>query len=202
MSRGERRYLPGTSSAIYCIDSDFPVISLAGVLRPRLFVSSKVLSSCTPEELSVVLAHETAHRRSRDNLKRLLMRLSPDFLALTSTAGSMERTWSASSDLAADETATGGDLDARTDLAAALVKVARLAAGRRFPLDVLASAFLQGESIDRRVRTLVSEPAAVPAGRGGWLWAVVGILVLSPALEPRVLEYVHRATESVVHLLQ
>jgi Zn-dependent protease with chaperone function len=202
VSRGERRHLPGTSSTVYCIDSDFPVISLAGVLRPRLFVSSQVLTSCTPKEFAAVLAHETSHRKSRDNLKRLLMRLCPDFLALTPTAKSIERTWSESSDMAADESAAGTDPGVRTDLATAIVKVARLAAGRRFLPEVLASAFHRGEGIGRRVRSLVGEPAATPSPHYGWVWTVVGILVLSSALEPKVLEHVHRVTEAVVHILQ
>jgi Zn-dependent protease with chaperone function len=91
MSRAERRYLAGTSTDVYCIDSDFPVVSLAGVIRPRLFVSSRVMASCTQEELAGILAHEAAHHRSGDNLKRLLMRFCPDFLAWTSTSRRRER---------------------------------------------------------------------------------------------------------------
>jgi Zn-dependent protease with chaperone function len=200
VSRGERRSIPG--SPAYRINSDFPVVCLAGVLRPRLFISSKVLSSCTPEEIAAVLAHETAHRRRGDNLKRLLMRFCPDFLAWTRTAQSMERTWSATSDLAADESATGNDVDARADLAAALVKVARLAAGRRFLPDILASAFQRGECIDRRVRRLLDEPVGAPARRYISAWTVLGTVVLSLACEPKVLEHVHRATETIFHLLQ
>jgi Zn-dependent protease with chaperone function len=202
MSRAERRYLAGTSTDVYCIDSDFPVVSLAGVKRPRLFVSSRVMASCTQEELAGILAHEAAHHRSGDNLKRMLMRFCPDFLAWTSTAKLMERTWSVSSDLAADESAAGTDADARTNLASAIVKVARLAIGRSFPPEILASAFYRGESIDRRVRSLVAEPSGASERRYGWAWIAAGICVLSLALEPKVLDQVHRVTETVVHLLQ
>jgi hypothetical protein len=146
-----------------------------------------------------------SHRRSWDNLKRLLMRLCPDFLALTPMAKTIERTWSELSDMAADESAAGVDPEARTNLAAALVKVARLAADRPLPQRILASAFHRGGSIDRRVRSLMSESEASPVSQQRsylWAWILVAVLLSAPALEPHVLEQVHRVTEAVVHILQ
>jgi len=48
-----------------------PLMALAGIASPRVFVSTRLVDALTPEELAVTLAHETSHARSRDNLKRL-----------------------------------------------------------------------------------------------------------------------------------
>jgi hypothetical protein len=197
--------ISGISTPVYRIDSDFPVIALAGVLRPRLFVSRRVWDSCTPSEFSAILAHEAAHLTGRDNLKRLLMRASPDFLCLTRMGRSIEQTWSEVSDMSADDVAAGPDRAARTELAAALVKVSRLAVGRSFPLALLASAFHRGGNIERRVRLLVSESARVtpPRRRGaGGAWVAAGVILVSLASSPAVLMRVHQVTETVVRLLQ
>lgn len=206
-SGAERLQLPETPAPTYCIDSDFPVISLAGVVRPRLFLSRQVVRSCTATEIQAALAHEAAHRASRDNLKGLLMRSCPDFLSWTSVAKSIESTWNEISEAVADESAAGSDPGARAELAAVLVKIARLAVGRCFPYEVPVSAFLRVGSIDARVRRLMGEPGGIPAPRhegilragaaGGILLLLVGL-----ASQPKVLLEVHRITEIVVQLLQ
>lgn len=204
-SRGERLQLPADSTLAYSIDSDFPIVTLAGVLRPRLFLSRQVLSSCTTMELTAVLSHERAHRENLDNLKRLLIRSCPDFLSITSLAKSFEHEWCEASELAADETAAGPSIGIRAELAAALVKIARLAVGRSFPYNVPAGAFHDGGSIDQRIRRLLNSSATSFGKRGRARWAGIGLaifLLFSLALELNVLIEVHRLTEAVVAVLQ
>ncbi len=203
-SSGERIDLGKSFTTAYSIDSDFPVVSLAGVLRPHLFMSRKVLSSCTPGEISVVLAHETAHRSNLDNFKRLLMRFCPDFLSFSSVAGSIERKWCEATEIAADDAATGSDMGARAELAAAIIKIARLAAGRSFPYTAGNAAILRGGNITKRVCRLMNLPNAASRRYRFGAWLGLGtLLCLSFSLAaPEILQNMHRVTEVVVELLQ
>lgn len=177
------------------IDSSFPVVALVGLLRPRLFVAAQVLESCTPQELQAVVAHELAHARTRDNLRRLLLVAVPDPLAWLPAGRRMVRDWGVAAELAADEGAVGDDPGKRLHLAAALVKVARLA-GSSGPVPLPASALYRGEEIAGRVRRLVASPTSAAAARRTW-WphAVIAALL---AGTPFALGLIHDAIEAVV----
>lgn len=178
------------------IESAFPVVALVGVLRPRLFVAAKVLQACTREELRTVIAHELAHARSRDNLRRLLLVAVPDPLSWLPIGGRMDRDWGAAAEGAADEAAVGSDLRDRVHLAEALVKVARLAEASR-PVPLPASALYRGEAVADRVRRLVDPPDGAGAGSPHAWWlhaALAGLLAASP-LNLRLL---HDALEALI----
>src|SRR5206468_11663090 len=80
------RYLPSspTRRSSDLIDVDAPLMALAGIWRPRLIVARGLVDALTPEELAASVAHEAGHQRSRDNLKRLVMRAVPDFQVVRS----------------------------------------------------------------------------------------------------------------------
>lgn len=177
----------------YAIEDAFPTVAVAGIFRPRLFVSERVLREFPAPEIAAMVAHECAHVAARDNVKRLLMRASPDLFA---HAG-VERAWAAAAEEAADATAATMGASVRLDLARALVRVARLAAPSA---PQLASAFYAGGSIDHRVRRLVDPPPAATSRR--WPAAVLpivffaavwAIVTAAPAL--------HALMESAVRLL-
>ena len=75
----------------------------------RLVVSQSVMDTLSREEKEAALRHETAHRDSRDNLKKLLFLLSPDILPFASGLKSLERGWSKFTEWAADDKAVSGD---------------------------------------------------------------------------------------------
>lgn len=179
------------------IDSSFPVVALVGLLRPRLFVAAQVLESCTRQELQAVIAHELAHARTRDNLRRLLLVAVPDPLAWFPAGRRMIRDWGVAAELAADEGAVGDDPQKRLHLAAALVKVARLA-GNPGPVPLPASALYRGEEIAGRVRRLVAPPASAAAAKRTW-WPHAAIAALL-AGAPLALGLVHDALEAVIAL--
>ncbi|MFV0476717.1 MAG: M56 family metallopeptidase [Parahaliea sp.] len=56
------------------VDSDIAVAWCAGLLRPRVYISSSLLAQVNDEELAAILAHEYAHLSRRDNLRQLLAR--------------------------------------------------------------------------------------------------------------------------------
>lgn len=99
---------------------DAPPLALVGVRKPRVLVSESTLSLLSRDELHVALAHESAHLRSRDNLKKLVFRFCP-FPGMAK----LESAWSETAELAADDAAVSNLGDA-VALASALVKLARL----------------------------------------------------------------------------
>ena len=141
-----------------------PGVSLAGLFRTTILVGSVVREALTSEELAVAIAHETAHLRAQDNLKRLAMVAAPDFFRLTPTAGRLEQQWRDAVECAADSNAVAGDEARAITLASALVKVARLSETRTRGLtSPVWSTFYEGALLEFRVRRLV---AGVQQGSG------------------------------------
>jgi beta-lactamase regulating signal transducer with metallopeptidase domain len=137
-----------------------PIVAVVGTWRPRILVSRRVVEQCDAAELCAVIAHETAHVRTRDNVKLLLLVACPDVLAGLPVGRELLRRWRAAAEVEADDHATGDDPRRRVALAAALVRVARLAAAAghsppAFGLSVAA------DDVEDRVRRLLA-PVLVP----------------------------------------
>lgn len=196
----------GAPAITYRVRDAFPVVSLVGTWRPRIFVANQVLESLSPGEVEAAVAHEAAHLRSGDNLKRLIVRSCPDLLAFLPAGRRLEREWAQAAETAADLQAAGGDAAKALELGAALLKVARLVSVAPTPAWSVSSLH-DGAEVDARVRRLVGAPQplekATPAlVRAGWL-ALSTLLVLLPAAisGTNVLGAVHQLTESVVRIL-
>jgi Zn-dependent protease with chaperone function len=199
--------LPGLALPAYRIAHPFPVVAVVGMVRPRLFVAERVLAGLTGEELAAVLAHEEGHLAARDNLKGFLLRCCPDPLALLPLGNRLYRAWAEAAEAAADEHAARAGSPRTLALAAALIKVARMApAGRGASLP--ASAFHDGSGIARRVKRLLdrtdkkegaSPPPRLPHALGAWAFAPVLALT---ATSPLVLHAVHALTEAALRLLR
>jgi Zn-dependent protease with chaperone function len=86
-------------------DDPVPRAFCAGVLRPRVYVSSGALHSLTPEELDAVLAHEAHHARLCDPLRVLIARTLSDALFFLPAVRRLGERYSALAELAADEAA-------------------------------------------------------------------------------------------------
>ena len=204
--------LPGVSVRAFQIPHAFPIVAVVGIVRPRLFVAEQVLLTLTPEELSATVAHEYGHLQARDNLKRGLLRACRDAL-LIPVGDSVEKSWSAAAESAADEYAAETSADVALNLASALVKIARMVpvgVRARMPL----AAFIVGEEsrgIKARVRHLLdiassggeTHKARLEIATGLPLATVIGALVVSAifASHSQVLLTVHLFVERVVSLL-
>jgi Zn-dependent protease with chaperone function len=153
---GSRRYLrqfqvlvaseghvDGGYSPLLVIEEASPLVMLAGVLRPRVVISRGVMRSLPQDQLDVAVGHERAHGISHDNGKRLLILLAPDVVPFWRGFSSLERTWARFAEWAADDQATNGDPGRSLSLAAALVGLARLGAGR--PLPALIASLIPAE---------------------------------------------------------
>lgn len=159
----------------HLIDVPYPVVAIIGILRPMLVVSRTVAGGCSVNEVQLIAAHERAHLRAHDNLKRLLIDGCPDVLRWTATGRDIAAAWSAAAEDAADDTATGGDRRARIALASVLLRVARMAIGES-PAPQFASALVGLTGVERRVRRLAEArplPRASRVGLGLALGAVI-----------------------------
>ncbi len=197
----------------YRLRHTFPVIAVVGTFRPRLFIADHLFDSLNTEELSAAIAHECGHLAARDNLKRALLRACRDALTIVPCGRLLDREWAAASEAAADEFAARKGSEVALDLAAALVKIARLVPIGMRP-SMPASALLIGEDaggITARVQSLMrlattteseeTSSLAIPAS----LWLSVGVLVTAAVLvatNPHLLVMVHDLIEVAVSTLQ
>ena len=196
--RAEPIALDGISIPAFAVDARFPIVAVAGVVRPRLIIARSVLASCSPEELRAVLAHEQGHIDRRDNLRRLLIASAPDVISWLPASRRMFAAWREATEEAADDAASRAGAEGRLRLASALIKVAKLAPGPA-PTVIPASALYCGERLEGRIRRLLEpfggqhEPAATWRSR---LTLCVGI-----GGSVLVLEGIHAVIETAIHTL-
>src|ERR1017187_6036863 len=155
-----KTYLRGETAPVWLMEDPAPLVMLAGVLRSRLVISSKVVSALSADQLAAVLRHERAHSRSHDNFKRLLVLLAPGILPFFRGFSRLERDWATVTEWAADDFAAGNSHRSLI-LAAALVRVARLGAVSPPPL-LVTSLMPNGIDLSARVDRLLHY---VPATR-------------------------------------
>jgi Zn-dependent protease with chaperone function len=118
---------------VVCLDSPAASAFCAGLLRPRVFVTSGMVAALAAEELDAVLVHEVEHARRRDPLRRLVGRAAADVLFWLPLVGWWTRHRLEDAELAADRAAI--DRVGRSPLARALRATASPAApmvGARF----------------------------------------------------------------------
>jgi hypothetical protein len=193
----------GLKVPAFVVDVPYPLVAATGSIRPRLFVSECVLRVCGEAELDAIFAHEAGHVAAWDNLRRLLLRACPDTLRGNGTERALERAWSAAAEAAADAFALDHGVDA-VDLAASLIAVAR--AGRPPALAAIASAFVEEDDVERRVRRALGQP--LPGQAPVWarlLRPAAAILVLGVmalAVIPGSLARIHRVVELGVGFLR
>ena len=201
--RATGRDLAGLKLAATRVELGTAVAALAGILRPRLLLSRALVEALAPGELEAVVEHERAHACAHENLKRLLLRASPDPLALLPAGRRLRAAYEAAAEAAADRAACARVPPLR--LARALLKVAALAPGGP-ALEIEAAALHREAGLAGRVRELLRAGGAAaaapeaPASRGAW--AMAGAILLGTgALAAALLPPVHAVIEGLVHLL-
>jgi hypothetical protein len=144
------------SSALATDVAGMSAVTLAGLFRTRILIGPRVREALSSAELEVAVAHEVAHRRAWDNLKRCAIFCSPDLFGFSATARQMEQQWRAETECLADAAATCGDETRAINLASALVKVARLTADPpATPAPPVWSTFCERALIATRVQRLI-----------------------------------------------
>jgi beta-lactamase regulating signal transducer with metallopeptidase domain len=196
--------VPDVELPTWQVDTRFPLVAVAGLGRSRLLVARRVLTEMPRDELELVLRHELAHAQHHDNIARLLLTAAPDLFSVGRWRLPMERSWREAAEDAADDFAAGGDGRARACLASALIRVARMAQARATSA-VPVPAFHEGESIDRRIRRLVTASELPPddgvrQSRRRVLVAAVVVGVGVVVSSQRVLMVMHALVEWLVHV--
>jgi Zn-dependent protease with chaperone function len=171
-----------------------PALMLVGIRKPRVMVSDAAAVVLSEDELQVAIRHELGHRRSWDNLKKVLISATP----FPGMAG-IEKAWREAAELAADDAAVENRREA-LDLAAALIKLSRSA--KQSPEPALASGLVCNySSITVRVERLLEWRAAAHAARRTWPWAAVILGTMGVAIASHysaTLVLTHRLTELLV----
>jgi hypothetical protein len=186
------------ASPAWVVEGGKPFLVLAGIVRPKLMVSSGVIAALPAEQLAVALRHERAHQVSRDNLKRLLLLLTPDILPFWRGLGVLERSWSRFAEWSADDYAVAGDSRRSLSLAAALVRVARMGACPQTP-PLVTSLLADDQDLEQRVDRLLRETPGQFDDRRRPLLAFSGVAagacLLVGMLQPSTLYSVHSLLE-------
>lgn len=187
--------LRGTSTqdatGVRGVDSDAAFSFTGGLVRPDIYLSRGLRERLPPSQLAAVLAHERAHVRRRDVLRRHAAQLGA-LMHMPGTARLLLSALELACEEACDAEAAAAVGD-RVLVAQAIVAVARL--GTRPPGAVAATVLgFTGDALGHRVAALLATPAPEPiASRWAVSAALVALVVLAPAL--------HHATETVLSLL-
>jgi hypothetical protein len=170
-----------------------PALVLVGVCRPKIMVSDMATAVLSENELQVAIRHELAHKRSWDNLKKLLINATP-FPGMNR----LDTAWREAAELAADDAAVANRQDA-LDLASALIKVSRSA--KQWIEPELASGLVCGSSaITLRVQRLLKWRIAGNRLRRSWPWVALIMLLVAGVISNygSALVLTHRVTELLV----
>ena len=161
-------------------------------------------------EFHAAVEHEYGHLQSYDNLKRIIIRGCRD-LVLIPIGSDLDRAWSATAETAADEHAATNRPSIAVNLAAALIKLARIAPANSGPAAITGSFLIDANraNVSSRIKRLLalSESGQNTGLRLGsapfWLLPiiVVSLLVLHFA-DQRLLLTTHEAIEHFVWLIQ
>ncbi len=194
--------LAGSPAPVFCLDAPTPAMTLVGVFRPKLLVTSPLLDLLTPEELRAAVSHEVGHLGSWDNLKRLAMRATPDALSALGASRKLEHDWAFAAEHAADARAAH-DPATGLALASALLKIARLTPSVASE-QVLASPLVGGDAIVSRILRLTEGAVENRPSLGARLAAAAAfatLLVTLVATYRPLLATVHQVSEVLVRVL-
>lgn len=120
---GVKTYSSPEAPNYYLLDSAKPAAFVAGIIKPRCYLTNGLKRQLTEEELNIVLQHEQAHLTSNDALSKCLFNLLCIFYP-----GFTKKPIKMSYALALEQIADQKVLKSHTgfDVAATLVKVAKL----------------------------------------------------------------------------
>jgi Zn-dependent protease with chaperone function len=174
--------------------SDAPPLILVGVLKPRVLISDEAVTMLSEGELEVAVRHELGHKRSWDNLRKVLVSLTP-----FPGARALENAWLEAAEIAADDAAVTNRHEA-LDLAAALIKLSR--SSKPLADSVLATALVSGSSsIGVRVERLLKWHTDSRHLQRTWPWIVPVLLAIAVVVAGNyaaTLALTHRLTELLV----
>lgn len=183
------------AGAWHVVDMEGPLALTAGVIRPRIYLSSRLVDTLSPAELAAVVGHEQAHRRRRDTLRQLAAEMLTR-LHLPPIRRRLLADLALASERACDEEAALAS-SGRLCVAGTLLKVARLNASRRLPTDVLLPT-VTGADLETRIEALLRPAAERQIAPWSLLIPGAGVILMLAALYS---DRLHHGVESALHLL-
>jgi Zn-dependent protease with chaperone function len=102
-----------------------PLAFTGGFLRPRVFISTKLVDILDEKELRAVILHESHHQRSKDPLKGLVVSFISDLLFFFPVSRVLKNTYHLTSEMTADAYSISSQADP-LDLVGSLLKVQKL----------------------------------------------------------------------------
>lgn len=203
-------HIEGVGLPIYRIAHAFPVLAVVGVFRPRIFVAEIVLSSLGEDELRAAIAHEYGHLRSRDNLKRTILRVCRDLLILP-IGKNLDLAWAQNAEAVADEFAARDGSRKALNLASALIKITRIVPKGTTPSLPVGAYILTDREGDiasrvRRLLHLSEGVALIPRQKffalPSYVWSLgVCLLLAIHFVDQRLLLTTHEAIERFVWII-
>lgn len=201
--------------AVGLVMTDYPLSFVWGVRRSKLILSSGLLRTLTPQELSGVLEHESAHHTRRDNLFKLLLSLCT-YTSLAFPLSRLILRWRATEVEAICDEEAVTRTSAPLELAEALIKLRRQTSAVH-ATEPTASAFVSGfvssnvltfeYRVNRLLRLCDSEPARTEDQKQhrarkttslvitGALLTLLGIFIFAPLS-------IHDAAETLIEILK
>ena len=171
-----------------------PPLILVGSWKPRVMISDLATAVLTDNELRVAVRHELGHAYSWDNLKKVVVSLTP-FPGMSGIG----RAWQETAELAADEAAVANRQEA-LDLAGALIKLSR--SSQQSPKPLFATGLVSSSSsIDKRVKLLLEWPTAGRHAQRTWSWSLLVLFTMFIGIACNygaTLMLTHRLTELLV----
>ena len=187
--RGLLRTATLDDSGTVLLEGGFPFCAAVGLLVPRVMVSSGLLDELTSVQRQALLTHETAHVRRRDALSRLTGSALSSLYPCAIRRRIMEAL-----ELAAEQVcdeAAGGAVGDRMVVAETILQVERTVAGRAHTVLSTCSIGMHDSNIERRIESLVAEPATRGSLRVVWLAVALSIVALAVGADS-----IHHAVES------
>ena len=179
----------------HAVDIDSPLALTAGLFRPRIYLSKRLLDALAPAELAAVVGHEQAHRRRRDAVRQLAAEVLSRFYP-PPIRSRLLADLSLASERACDEEAALAT-DGRLCVAGTLLKVARLNAGCELSTDALLPTMI-GADLEARIEALLRPAAELPVAPWSPLMPGTGVILLFGCLYS---DRLHHGVESALHLL-
>ena len=194
---GDAQPVASSPVPVLRIPRNFPAMTAAGVIHPKVLISSTAEFLLNENEFQTAMNHEIAHVRRRDNLRKLLLR----FVTFPGMKG-LELAWLEATEMAADDAAVSNAGEA-LDLAAALIKLSKISPAD-LPADLTAAlVHSPASAMNARVERLIawSDEPRLPAQKSSsWhvLIAAIATVAAFAITYSQLLVRVHTATEWLV----
>jgi Zn-dependent protease with chaperone function len=203
--------------AVGLVMTDYPLSFVWGFRRSKLILSSGLLRTLTPKELTGVLEHEAAHHSRRDNLFKLLLSLC-SYTSLAFPLSRLVLKWRATEVEAICDDVAVARTCAPLELAEALVKLRRQtivghAAPEPTATSAILSGFVSGNSlafeyrVGRLLSLIDSRPEATESRNQRYVKKLVAFFVAVSLLTLLGISAfaplsIHHAAETLIEILK